>query len=159
MGLSKCSISLWKILEEMGLPDYITCILRNLYVGHEATVRSEHGTTDWFKNGKGVQPGCILSTSLFNFYAECIMQNTGLDESQAGIKTCQEKYQQSQICKWYHSNGRKWKGTKEPLDEGKEESGKAGLNLKIKTTTIMASSHNNLWQVEKKWKQWLQPSD
>ena len=70
----------------MGLPDYITCILRNLYVGQEATVRTGPRTTDWFKNGKGVQPGCILSPRLFNFYAECIVQNTGLDESQAGIK-------------------------------------------------------------------------
>ena len=83
----------------MGLPDYITCILRNLYVGQEATVRTGPGTTDWFKNGKGVQPGCISSPRLFNFYAECIMKNTGLDESQAGIKICQEKYQQPQICK------------------------------------------------------------
>ena len=75
---------LWKILKEMGIPD-LTCLLRNLYASQEATVRTRHGT-DWFKIGKGVRQGCILSPCLFNFYAEYIMQNAGLDESQAGIK-------------------------------------------------------------------------
>ena len=70
----------------MGIPDHLTCLLRNLYAGQEATVRTEHGTMDWFKIGKGVYQGCILSPCLFNFYAEYIMQNTRLDESQAGIK-------------------------------------------------------------------------
>ena len=77
---------LWKILKEMGLPDYLTCLLRNLYAGQEATVRTGHGTTDWFQIGKGIRQGCILSSCLFNFYAEYIMRNTGLDEEQAGIK-------------------------------------------------------------------------
>ena len=76
----------WKILKEMGIPDHLTCLLRNLYVGQEATVRTRHGTMDWFKTGKGVRQGCILSLCLFNLYAEYIMQNSGLDESQAGIK-------------------------------------------------------------------------
>ena len=78
---------LWKILKEMGIPDNMICLLRNLYAGQEATVRTGHGTTDWSKIGKGVRQGCILSPCLFNFYAEYIMRNAGLDEAQAGIKT------------------------------------------------------------------------
>ena len=76
----------WKILREMGIPDHLTCLLRNLYAGQEATIRTGHGTTDWFQIGKGVRQGCILSPCLVNFYAEDIMRNTGLDEAQAGIK-------------------------------------------------------------------------
>ena len=76
----------WKILQEMGIPDHLTCLLRNLYAGQEATVRTGHGTTDWFQIGKGVRQGCILSPCLFNFYAQYIMRNTGLEEAQAGIK-------------------------------------------------------------------------
>ena len=76
----------WKILEEMGISDHLTCLLRNLYAGQEATVRTEHGTTDCFQIGKGVHQGCILSLCLFNLYAEHIMRNTGLEEAQAGIK-------------------------------------------------------------------------
>ena len=77
---------LWKILQEVGIPDHLTCLLRNLYAGQEATVRTGHGTTDWFQIGKGVRQGCILSPCLFNFYAEYIMRNAGLEETQAGIK-------------------------------------------------------------------------
>ena len=77
---------LWKILKEMGVPDHLTCFLRNLYAGQEETVRNEHGTIDWFQIGKGVHQGCILSPYLFNLYAEYIMRNSGLDEAQAGIK-------------------------------------------------------------------------
>ena len=77
---------LWKILKEMGIPDHLTCLLRNLYAGQEATVRTGHGTTDWFQIGKGVRQGCILSPCLFNLYALYIMRNTGLEEAQAGIK-------------------------------------------------------------------------
>ena len=77
---------LWKILKEMGIPDHLTCFLRNLYAGQEATVSTGHGTTDWFQMGKGVRQGCILSPCLFNFYAEYIMRNAGLKEAQAGIK-------------------------------------------------------------------------
>ena len=77
---------LWKILKEMGIPDHLTCLLRNLYAGQEATVRTGHGTTDWFQIGKGVRQGCILSPYLFNLYAEYIMRNAGLEEEQAGIK-------------------------------------------------------------------------
>ena len=83
----------WKILKEMGIPDHLTCLLRNMYVGQEATVRTGHGTTDWFQIGKGVCQGCILSPCLFNLYAEYIMQNASLDEAQAGFGDCWEKYQ------------------------------------------------------------------
>ena len=77
---------LWKILQEMGIPDYLICLLINLYAGQEATVRTGHGTTDWFQIGKGVHQGCILSPCLFNLYAEYTMRNAGLEEAQAGIK-------------------------------------------------------------------------
>ena len=77
---------LWKILKEMGIPDHLTCLLRNQYAGQEATVRTGHGTTDWFQIGKGVRQGCILSPCLFNLYTEYIIRNAGLDEAQAGIK-------------------------------------------------------------------------
>ena len=77
---------LWKILKEMGIPDHLTCLLRNLYAGQEATVRTRHGTTDWFQIGKGVYQGYILSPCLFNLYAEYILRNTGLAEAQAGVK-------------------------------------------------------------------------
>ena len=78
---------LWKILKEMGIPNHLICLLGNLYLDQEAIVRTRHGTTDWFQIGKGVRQGCILSPCLFNFYAEYIMRNAGLDEAQAGIKT------------------------------------------------------------------------
>ena len=81
---------LWKILREMGIQDHLSCPLRNLYVDQEATVRTGHGTTDWFQIGKGVHQGCILSSCLFNLYAEYIMRNTGLKEAQAGIKIAGE---------------------------------------------------------------------
>ena len=77
---------LWEILKEMGIPDYLTCFLRNLYEGQEATYRTGHGTTDWFQMGKGVHQGCILSPCLFNFYAEYIVRNAGLEETQAEVK-------------------------------------------------------------------------
>ena len=77
---------LWKILKEMGIPDHLTCLLRNLYVGQEATLRTGHGTTDWFQIGKGVRQGCISSPCLFNLYAKYIMRNAGLEEAQVGIK-------------------------------------------------------------------------
>ena len=82
----------WKILKEMGIPDHLTCLLRNLYVGQEATVRTGHGTTDWFQIGKGVHQGCIFLPCLFNLYAEYIMRNTGLDEAQTASRLW-EKYQ------------------------------------------------------------------
>ena len=90
---------LWKALSEMGIPDHLICLLRNLYVGQEATVRTLYGTTDWFRIEKGVQQGCLLSPCLFNLYAECIMRNARLGELRAGIKIDgRKKHQQSQIC-------------------------------------------------------------
>ena len=82
-----------KILKEMEIPDHLTCLLRNLYAGQKATVKTGHGTTDWFQIGKGVHQGCVLSPCLFNLHAEYIMRNSGLDEAQAGIKIVGEKYQ------------------------------------------------------------------
>ena len=93
---------LWKILKEMGIPDHLTCLLRNLYAGQEATVRTGHGATDWFQIGKGVCQGCILSPCSFNFYAESIMRNTGLEEAEAGIRIAGRN-----ICRWHHPYGRK----------------------------------------------------
>ena len=81
---------LWKILQEMGIEDHLTCLLRNLYASQEATVRTVHGTTDWFQIGKGVRQGCILSPYVFNLYAEYIMRNAGLEETQTGIKIARE---------------------------------------------------------------------
>ena len=83
----------WKILEEMGIPDHLTCLLRELYAGQEATVRTGHGTTDWFQIGKGVRQDCILSPCLFNFYAQYVMRNGGLEEAQSWNQDCREKYQ------------------------------------------------------------------
>ena len=85
--LTVWSTTNWKILQEMGISDHLTCLLRNLYAGQEATVRNGHGTKDWFQIRKGVRQGCILSPCLFNFYVEYIMQNAGMDEAKAGIKT------------------------------------------------------------------------
>ena len=84
---------LWKILKKMEISTHLTCLLRNLYAGQEATVRTGHGTTNWFQRGKGVHQGCILPPCLFNFYAEYIMRNAGLEEAQAGLQDCREKYQ------------------------------------------------------------------
>ena len=88
---------LQKILQEIGIPDHLTCLLRNLHAGQEATAKTRHGTTDWLQIGKGVRPGCMLSRCLFNFYEEYIMQNISLDESQAGIKTAGRNIKNSDI--------------------------------------------------------------
>ena len=89
---------LWKILKEMGIPDHLICLLRNLYAGQESTVRTGHGTTDWFQIGKGVRQSCMLSPCLFNLYAEYIMRNAGLEET-SWNQDCWEKYQSPQICR------------------------------------------------------------
>ena len=130
---------LWKVLQEMGLPDHLTCLLRNLYAGQETTLRTGHGTIDWFQIGKGVPQGCILSPCLFNLYAEYIMRNTRLDEAQAGIKIAGKNL----------NNLRYTDDTtllaeseelKSLLMKAKEESEKVGLKLNIQKTKIMASS-------------------
>ena len=106
----------WKILKEMGIPDHLTCLWRNLYVGQEATVRTGHGTTDWFQIREGVCQGCILSPCLFNLYAEYIMWNARLDEAQAGIKIARRSINNLRYADDTTPSGRKWR-TKDPLDE------------------------------------------
>ena len=101
----------------MGIPDYLTCLLRILSAGQEATVRTGHGTTDWFQIGKGLFQCCIMSPCLFNLYAEYIMRNAGLDEAQAGIKAAGRNTNNLRYAD-NTTNGRKQRGTKEPLDEG-----------------------------------------
>ena len=108
---------LWKILKEMGIPDHLICLLRNLYAAQEATVGTGHGTTDWFQIGKGIHQGCILSPCLFNLYAEYIMRNAGLEETQAGIKIAGRISITSDM-QMTSPYGRKRRGTKEPPDEG-----------------------------------------
>ena len=117
---------LWKILKEMGIPDHLACLLRNLYAGQEATVRTGHGTTDWFKIGKVVCQGCILSPCLFNFYAEFIMRNGGLEETEAGIKIAGRNIN-NPSWRWYNPYVRKWRGTKKPLDESERGEWKCWL--------------------------------
>ena len=135
----------WKILKEMGIPDHLTCLLRNLYAGQEATVRTGRGTTDCFQIGKGVHQGCVLSPCLFNLYAEYIMRNAGLEEAQAGIQIARRNIN-NQICRWHHPYGTKWKRTKEPLIKVKEESEKVGSKLNIQKTKIMASGPITSWK-------------
>ena len=117
---------LWKILKEMGIPDHLICLLRNLYAGQEARVRTGHGTTDWFQIGKGVRQGCILSPCLFNFFAEYVMRNAGLEEAQAGIKIAGRNINNIR-CRWHHPYGRKWRGTQKPLDESERGEWKSWL--------------------------------
>ena len=105
---------LWKILQEIGIPDQLTCLLRNLYTGQEATVRAGHGTTDYFQISKGVRQGCILSSCLFNFYAEYIMRNAGLDEAQAGIKIARRNINH---LRYADDTTLMAKSEEEPLDE------------------------------------------
>ena len=113
---------LWKILQEMGIPDHLTGLLRNLYVGQEAEVRTGYGTTDWFQIGKGVHQGCILSPSLFNFYAEYIMRNAGLNEAQAGIKFARRKSSNLRYADDTNLRAESEKELKSLLMKGKEES-------------------------------------
>ena len=121
----------------MGIPDHLTCILRNLYAGQEATVRTRHGTTDWFQIGKGVRRGCILSPCLFNLHAEYAMQNARLDEAQARIKVAGRNINNLT----YSNDTTLWqKAKKILLMKVKKESEKAGLKLNIQNTEIMKSS-------------------
>ena len=131
----------------MGIPDHLTCLLRNLYEGQEARARTGHGATDWFQIGKGVHQGCILSSCLFNFYAEYIMRNAGLEEAQAGIKIA-----------WRNINNLRYaddttlmaesEELKSLLMKVKEESEKVGLKLNIQKTKIMASGPITSWQID-----------
>ena len=118
---------LWKILKEMGIPDHLTCLLRNLYAGQEATVRTGNGTTDWFQIGKGVHQGCILSLCLFNLYAKYIMQNAGLDEAQAVIKIARRNINNLRYADDTTLMAEIEEEVKSLLMKLKEESEKAGL--------------------------------
>ena len=130
---------LWEILKGMGIPDYLICLLRNLYAGQEATVRTGHGATDWFQIGKGVCQGCVLSPCLFNFYAEYIMWNAGLDVAQAGIKIAGRNINNHRYTDDTTIMAESEEELKSFVMRVKEESEKAGFKLNIQKTGIMAS--------------------
>ena len=138
----------------MGIPDHLTYLLRNLYAGQEATVRTGHGTTDWFQIGKGVRQGCILSPCLSNYYAEYIMRNTGLEEAQAGIKIAGRNINNLRYAYDTTLMAESEEELKSLLMKVKEKSEKVGLKLNIQKTTIMASGPITSWQIDgEQWKQ------
>ena len=139
---------LWKILEEVGIPDHLTCLLRNLYAGQEATVRAGHGTKDCFQIRKGVHQGSILSPCLFNLYAEYIMRNTGLDEAQVGIKIARRNINNLRYADDTTFMAENKEDLKSLLTKVKEESEKVGLKLNIQNTKIMASGPITSWQID-----------
>ena len=130
----------------MGIPDHLTCLLRKLYAGQEATV--EHGTTDWFQIGKGVHQGSILSSCLFNLYAEYIMRNAGLDEAQAGIKIARRNINNLRYADDTTLMAESEEERKSLLMKVKEESEKVDLKLNIQKTKVMASSPITSWQID-----------
>ena len=139
---------------EMGIPDHLTCLLRNLYAGQEAIVRTGHGTTDCFQIAKGVRQGCILSPCLFNLYAEYIMRNAGLDEAQVGIKISRRNINNLRYADDTTVMAEREEELKSLLMTVKEESEKGGLKLNIQKTKIMASGPITSWQTDgKQWKQ------
>ena len=138
---------LWSILKEMGIPDYLTCLLRNLYAGQEAAVRTGHGTTDWFQIGKGVCQGCILSPYLLNLYAKYIMRNAGLDEAQAGIKIAGGNINNLRYADDTTLMAESEEELKNLLMKVKEGSEKVGLKFNIQKTEIMASGPITSWQI------------
>ena len=139
---------LWKILKEMGAPEHLICLLRNLYAGQEATVRTGHGTTDWFQIGKGVCQGCILSPCLFNFYAEYIMRNAGLEEAQAGIRISGRNINNLKYADDTTLMAESEETLKSLMMKVKEESEKVGLKLNIQKTKIMASGPITSWEID-----------
>ena len=144
---------MWKILQEMGIPDHLTCLLRNLHAGQEATLRTTHETTDWFKIGKGICQGYIFSPCLFNFYAEYIMRNAGLEEAQAGIKVARRNINNLRYADDTTLMAESEEELKSVLMKVKEESEKVGLKLNIQKTKIMASGSITSWEMGKQWKQ------
>ena len=130
---------LWKVLKEMEIPDHLTCLLRNLYAGQESTVRTKHGTTDWFQIGKGVRQGCIMSPCLFNLHAEHIMRNAERDEAQAGIKISGKNINNLRYIDDTTLMAESEEELKSLLMKVKEESEKVSLKLNIQKTKIMAS--------------------
>ena len=139
---------LWKILQEVGIPNHLTCLLRNLYAGQEATVRTGHGTTDWFQIEKGVRQGCILSPCLFNLYAEYIMRNARLDEAQTEIKIAGRNINNLRYADDTTLMAESKEELKTLLMKIKEESEKVGLKLNIQKTKIMATSPITSWEID-----------
>ena len=137
-----------EILKEMGIPDHLIYLLRNLYAGQEATVRTGHGTTDWFQIEKGVRQGCILSPCLFNLYTQCIVRNAGLDEAQAGIKIVRRNINNLRYADDTTLIAESKEELKSSLIKVKEESEKVGLKLNIEKTKIMACGLITLWQID-----------
>ena len=138
----------WKILNKMGIPNHLTCLLRNLYAGQEATLRTGHGTMEWFKIGKGVQQVCILSPCLFNLYAVYIMRNTRLDEAQAGVKITRRNISNLRYADDTTLVAESEEELKSLLMKVKEESKKADLKLNIQKTKIMVPSPITSWQID-----------
>ena len=139
---------LWNSLQEMGIPDHLTCLLRNLDSGQEATDRTGHGTMDWFQIGKGVCQGCLLSPCLFNLYAEYMMRNAGLEEAQAGIKIVGKNINNLRYADDTTLMAESDEELKSLLMKGKEESEKVGLKLNIQKTKIMASGPITSWEID-----------
>ena len=139
---------LWKILKEMRILDHLTCLLRNLYADQEATVRSGHGTTDWFQIRKGVHQGCILSPCLFNFYAEYIIRNSGLEEAQVEIKIARININNLRYADDTTLTAEGEEELKSLLRKVKEESEKVGLKFNIQKTKIVASGPITSWQID-----------
>ena len=140
----------WKIFREMRMPDHLTCLLRNLYAGQEVTVRTGHGTTDWFQIGKGVRQGCILSPCLFNLYAEYIMKNAMLGETQAGIKIAGRNISNLRYADDTSLMAESEEELQSFLMKMKEESKKVRLKLNIQKTKIMAPGPITSWQMDGK---------
>ena len=138
---------LWKILKEMGIPDHLTCLLRNLYADQEATIRTGHATTDWFQIGKGVCQGCILSPCLFTLYADYIMKNAGLEETQAAIKISRRNINNLRYADDINLMAES-EELKSLLIKVKEESEKVGLKLNMQKTKIMASGPITSWEID-----------
>ena len=139
---------LWKILKEVRIPDHLTCLLRHLYAGQEATVRTGYGTRDWFQIGKGVRQGCVLSPCLFNLYADYIMSNAGLEEAQGGIKTEGRNVNNIRYADDTTLMAESEEELKSLLMKVKEENEKVGLKLNIQKTKIMASGPITSWQID-----------
>ena len=139
---------LWKILKEMGIPDHLTCLLRNLYAGQEATVRSAHGTTDWFPNRKKSTSSLYIVLCLFNLYTEYIMRNAGLDETQAGIKIARRNINNLRYTDDTTLMEESEEELKSLLMKVKKENEKVGLKLNIQKTKIMASGPITSWEID-----------
>ena len=134
----------------MGIPDHLTCLLRNVYAGQEATIRTGHGTTDWLQIGKGIRQGCILSPCLFNFYAEYIMRNAGLEETLTGIKIARRNINNLRYADDTTLMAESEEELKSLLMKVKEESEKVGLKLNIQKMKIMASGPTTSWKINGK---------